>query len=103
MPLSLVLTTIPQAKAAQLAKATVKRRLAACGSISQVRSVYPWKGSLRDEREALIIFKTTSEKVPQLRAFLEKEHPYETPEIIEVNAAGVSAKYLSWVIESVAP
>jgi len=50
----------------------------------------------------LIIFKTTKQKVPELRAFLEKEHPYETPEIVEVKAAGVSAKYLSWVAESVA-
>ena len=103
MSLSLVLTTIPRAKAARLAKATVERRLAACGSISQVRSIYPWKGVLRDEAEALIIFKTTREKVPQLRAFLEKEHPYETPEIVEVRAAGVNANYLSWVVESVAP
>ena len=84
-----------------MAKAAVKRRLAACGSISQVRSIYSWKGTLRDEAEALIIFKTTKEKVPQLRAFLEKEHPYETPEIVEVEAGGVSAKYLSWVVESV--
>jgi len=51
----------------------------------------------------LIIFKTTKEKVPQLRAFLEKEHPYETPEIIEVEVARVNAHYLSWVVESVAP
>ena len=103
MFLSLVLTTIPRAKAAQLAKSAVERRLAACGSIFQVRSIYPWKGVLRDEAEALIIFKTTREKVPQLRAFLENEHPYETPEIVEVKAAGVKPKYLSWVVESVAP
>jgi len=71
-----------------LAKATVKKRLAACGSISQVRSIYPWKGVLCDECEALIIFKTPRDRVPRLRAFLEKEHPYETPEIVEVKAGG---------------
>lgn len=102
MSLWLVLTTIRRAKAAPLAKAAVKRRLAACGSISQVRSIYSWKRTLRDEAEALIIFKTTKEKVPQLRTFLEKEHPYETPEIIEVEVARVNAHYLSWVVESVA-
>ena len=64
----------------------------------QVRSIYPWKESLRDEAEALIIFKTTREKVPQLRAFLEKEHRYKTPEIVEVEA-GVNASYLSWVVD----
>ena len=102
MSLSLVLTTIRRAKAAPLAKAAVKRRLAACGSISQVRSIYSWKGTLRDEAEALIIFMTTEEKVPRLRAFLEKEHPCETPEIIEVQVARVNAHYLSRVVESVA-
>ena len=70
MSLWLVLTTIRRAKAAPLAKAAVKRRLAACGSISQVRSIYSWKGTLHDEAEALIIFKTTKERVPRLRAFL---------------------------------
>ncbi len=99
--LSLVMTSIPRAKAASLAKAAVEGRLAACGSIFQARSIYPWKGALRDEPEALIIFKTPKEKIPQLRAFLEKEHPYETPEIVEVEAGGVSARYLSWVVESV--
>src|SRR5437899_12338502 len=89
--LSLVMTTIPRAKAASLARAAVEGRSAACGSIVQVRSIYSWKGALRDEPEALIIFKTTKEKVPQLRAFLEKEHPYETPEIMQVEAGGVSA------------
>ena len=91
MSLSLVLTTINRAKAARLAKAAVERRLAACGSITQVRSIYPWKGVLRDEGEALIIFKTPRDRVPRLRAFLEKEHPYETPEIVEVKAGGVNA------------
>ena len=67
-----------------------------------MRSVYSWKGTLRNEAEALIIFKTTEEKVPRLRAFLEKEHPCETPEIIEVQVARVNAHYLSRVVESVA-
>src|SRR5207245_11789151 len=92
--LSLVMTTIPRAKAASLAKAAVEGRSAACGSIFQVRSIYSWKGALRDEPEALIILKTTKEKVPQLRAFLEKEQAYETDEIIEVVVGGVGALYL---------
>ena len=38
----------------------------------------------------MIIFKTTKEKVRQLRAFVKKERPYETPEIIEVEVARVT-------------
>jgi len=79
MSLSLVLTTVPRAKAAPLAKAAVKRRLAACGSISQVRSIYSWKGTLRDEAEALIIFKTTKERFrssgPSWRRSTRTKHP----------------------------
>src|SRR3989442_14087130 len=92
--LSLVMTTIPRAKAASLAKAAVEGRSAACGSIFQVRSIYSWKGALRDEPGAMIIFKTTKEKVPQLRAFLEKEDPDQTPEIVEVETGGESANDL---------
>ncbi len=102
MPLSLVLTTVSRRRAARLAKEAVEKRLAACGNISEVRSFYYWRGVLHDEVESLILFKTTKEKAPRLRAFLEKEHPYETPEVIVVDAAGASAKYLSWVVASVA-
>ncbi|SRR5712692_3716470 len=102
MPLSLVLTTVSRRGAARLAKEAVEKRLAACGNISEVRSLYSWRGVLHDEAESLILFKTTKEKAPLLRAFLEKEHPYENPEIVELEAAGASVKYLSWVVESVA-
>lgn len=102
MNLSLVITTVSRSKAARLAKRVVEKRLAACGNIVDMKSIYWWKGSLRDEGEALIVFKTTEERASELRLFLEREHPYDVPEIVQVEPGHVNRKYLRWVLESVA-
>jgi len=102
MNLALVFTTISKGKASRLAKRVVEKKLAACGNILDVGSIYWWKGSVRDEGEALILFKTTEDKAAELRDFLEREHPYDVPEIIQVQPGQVNGKYLRWVAQSVA-
>ncbi len=102
MSLSLVITTVSRKKAARLAKAVVEKRLAACGNIAVVKSIYRWKGSLHSEGEALIVFKTSKERAHELRHFLERKHPYDVPEIVQVEPGHVNQKYLLWVLESVA-
>ena len=94
-----VLTTLANANAAdRLARRTVREKKAACVSVMPaVTSHYRWKGKIRKTREALLFIKTTSGSWPKLLKFLEKNHPYDVPEILALRVSHGSKAYLSWL------
>ncbi len=95
----LVLTTFANSEdAATAVRKLVEEKLAACGTIVPgARSIYLWKGGMEDTAEAVVFFKTTTEKLPALEVRLRELHPYETPEIIALEPTGVSTAYAAWV------
>lgn len=101
----IVLTTLNDSeKAKQLAHEIVELRLAACVNIvDSVHSIYRWQGEVEASDELLLIFKTSQERLPQLRAKVEELHPYELPEIIVFNVTDGSKGYLGWVQDSCRP
>lgn len=102
MAATLVLTTLgADTDASVLARALVEERLAACVNVlPPMRSFYRWKGAVEDEREQQLLIKTTPEALEALTARLLELHPYETPELLVLDAGGSDA-YLRWLGESV--
>lgn len=97
-PMRLVVTTYPNAERARTAVAgALSRHLAACGSVVAVDSRYWWKGEIRSEPEALVVFKTVPKRVGALFRFLEEDHPYDVPEIVELDVPRTTAAYLSYL------
>ena len=81
----------------KLARELVKERLAACVSILKIeKSCYEWKGGIEEAAEYLLLIKTRKELWEPLERAIRKIHPYETPEIIALDAKKVSAPYLRW-------
>jgi periplasmic divalent cation tolerance protein len=78
----------------------VQAKLCACINYTKVRSLYWWKSNLNDEEEFIALFKTTKKKAKELRSRIEKQHPYEIPEILEISVDRASKPYLEWVIGS---
>jgi periplasmic divalent cation tolerance protein len=95
----LVLVTAPDPdKAAEIARALVEERLAACGNVlSGLRSIYRWEGKVQDEPEALLLLKTTRARFEALRARVLALHPYQVPEVIALPVEAGSAAYLAWI------
>jgi periplasmic divalent cation tolerance protein len=84
--------------ALRLARRLVEERLAACVQvIDPIRSVYRWKGEVQEEPEALLLAKSSQERVPRIHELLRREHPYELPELVSVPISGGSAEYLRWI------
>jgi periplasmic divalent cation tolerance protein len=100
----LVLTTCGSDAAAQaLARRLVEQKLAACvNAIGNVASTYRWQGEVHEDRETLLIIKTTQARLPALTAAIRAESTYDLPEVIALRADGGSSAYLAWVAESVA-
>ncbi len=96
-----VLTTTPSSEEAErLAQSIVEAKLAACVQIlPQMRSVYFWEGKVQNEPEHLLLIKTLDEKFDELSEFIRKNHSYDVPEIVSVDAAKVSESYLGWLTE----
>jgi periplasmic divalent cation tolerance protein len=99
MVVSIALCNCPSLEAATaLASEVVERRLAACVNIiPAVASVYRWEGRIVSETESTLLIKTTPQCVPALKAFIEKAHPYDTPELIVLDVTDGLPAYLAWV------
>jgi periplasmic divalent cation tolerance protein len=95
-----VLVTAPTAeKAAEIARALVEERLAACGNVVPgLRSIYRWEGKVQDEAEALLVLKTARDRFDALRARVLALHPYDVPEVIALPVEAGSAPYLAWIV-----
>ena len=95
------LSTYPNKKSAKkVANQLIKNRLAACVNLIQISSVYSWKGKLEDTLEYLVIIKTTTKNKTSLKKMIKSTHPYDVPEIAEIDVASINKPYLDWLIDS---
>jgi periplasmic divalent cation tolerance protein len=94
-----VLVTAPTPeRAAEIARAVVGERLAACGNVVPgLRSIYRWEGKVQEDAEALLVLKTTRARFDALRARVLALHPYDVPEVIALPVEAGSAAYLEWI------
>lgn len=100
-PMRLVLTAFPSRAVADRAVRTILvARLAACAQSTDVRSRYWWQGQIQTEEEVLVVFKTVPKRVGALFRRLAELHPYEVPEIVELDVPRVHAPYLSYLAET---
>jgi periplasmic divalent cation tolerance protein len=89
-------------EAKKIARALVEERLAACVNITlSVESVYRWKGKVTEDREYLLLIKSSRELFGEVQAAVRKRHSYTTPEIICLPIVDGSRDYLDWITDSV--
>ncbi|MCI4360902.1 MAG: divalent-cation tolerance protein CutA [Thermoplasmata archaeon] len=101
-PMRLVLCAFPDdARAEAIVQGVLEEQLAACVSSIAIRSRYSWKGSIESTAERLLLFKTVPKHVGALFRYLEKRHPYDVPEIIEIDVPRVNDPYLSYLAETI--
>ena len=97
----ILISTFPNKKIiTKIANQLVKKKLTACVNITKIASVYSWKGKIENQSEYLALFKTTKTKLKSLKKELEQLHPYDVPEIIEINPTSINKPYLKWLVDS---
>jgi periplasmic divalent cation tolerance protein len=96
-----VLMTAPdETSALALARALVEARLAACGNVVPgLTSVYRWQGRVESSAEALVILKTSRDRVEDLLERATELHPYDVPELLVLRVEDGHPSYLRWVLD----
>lgn len=94
----IVLISSPQDAANKLAREIVENRLGACVNIfPKVESYYWWDNAVQHDTESQLIVKTSAGKLEALLEFIEKNHPYELPEVISFEPTDGSAAFAAWI------
>jgi periplasmic divalent cation tolerance protein len=99
-----LMTAGSQEEASRLAEMLVGAHLAACVQIMpQMESIYRWKGEVHRAPEFLLLVKTTAACFDELEREVRALHTYDTPEIIALPVAHVSAPYFDWLTSNAFP
>lgn len=96
-----LVTARDQGEAQRIAEQVVNERLAACVNVvSGVSSTYIWRGEVERTSEALLLMKTSREKLDYLFKRVKELHSYEMPELLALPIERGSPEYLKWLEES---
>jgi periplasmic divalent cation tolerance protein len=75
-------------------------KMVACGNYFPCTSSFVWNESLHNEKEWVLIVKTSQEMVQKASVWLEKNHSYEVPAILSWSVQA-NESYARWVEEQV--
>jgi periplasmic divalent cation tolerance protein len=96
---SIIYTTIDNEQdARKIANFLVEEQIVACVNIiSNIESIYRWKGQIEEEKEIIIIAKTTDENVRKTITRIKELHKYEIPDIIAIPVIDGNNDYLDYI------
>ncbi|TAK26266.1 MAG: divalent-cation tolerance protein CutA [Nitrosarchaeum sp.] len=97
----IIVSTYPNKKSiTKIANELVQNKIAACVNITKISSIYSWQGKIENASEYLALFKTTQKNKKSLKEKIKASHPYDVPEIAEINITSINKSYLKWLVES---
>jgi len=90
-------------EAGRIGRQLIESRLAACVNIIDgMNSLYMWEGELQEDRETVLIAKTTEGRLPRLIETVKEMHSYECPCVLSLPVAGGNTEFLDWIRREVA-
>lgn len=92
------ITNSSKEEAKKIAKYLLDKKLIACVNIFPIDSIYKWKGKIVEEKEYVLIAKTTNNKFEKIKNEVEKIHSYDCPCIIKIPVSS-NNKYFEWIVK----
>jgi len=95
-------TTKDKDEARAIGRHLVTSRLVACVNIFQgMESIYYWDHALQEDQEAVLIAKTTENRIPDVIEAIRQQHSYDCPCIVSFPIASGNEAFLDWIVEQV--
>jgi periplasmic divalent cation tolerance protein len=92
------MTAGSEEEARKIASELVSSRLAACvNMIAGMKSIYRWEGRIQEDREMVLIAKTTGDRVDALTQAVRRLHSYDCPCVVSLPVEGGNPAFLEWV------
>lgn len=100
MPVMFVyVTASDRDEAKAIGRRLVEERLAACANILPgATSVFRWDGKLEEAEEAVLVLKTTEQKLDALIARTKALHSYDCPCVEALPVVEGNRDFLEWVV-----
>ena len=96
------ITCSKKKEAQKIGTLLVKNKLVACANIiSNVESIFRWKGKVNTSKEILIVGKTMNKNIQKIIKNVKKIHSYKIPCIIFFDIKNGNTAFLKWIIKSV--
>lgn len=95
-----LVTVASESEGDAIAAALLDAKLAACISMTQIKSIYRWQGKIENDTEWQLIIKTDLSQFSALEATIKEVHSYDVPEVIALPIVAGSAAYLQWIGET---
>ena len=93
-------TTSDASEARRIGRTLVEERLAACANIlGPMSSLYWWEGKVQEAAEAVLILKTTEERLEAVITRVKALHSYDCPGIEAWPVAAGYQPFLDWVAQ----
>lgn len=64
-----------------------------------IRSIYKWRGTVHDRTEGRVSLHTRKERVADIVARVQEQHPYEVPSVTTRPIEDGNPAYLEWIRE----
>jgi len=101
MKLTIIVSTYPDKKSViKISDELVKTKIVACVNFTKISSIYSWNGKIENTSEYLALFKTTNKNKKILKEKIKSTHPYDVPEIAELNVSSINKHYFDWITNS---
>ncbi len=86
------------------ARILLEKKLAACVNlITNVHSVYRWKGKIEEETEIILWCKTQDFLIEEIQTMIQESHSYDLPAFVVYPIHSGSEKYLKWISDETQP
>ncbi len=97
----IIVSTYPDKKSIiKISNELVKAKIVACVNITKISSIYAWQGKIENTSEYMAFFKTTNKNKKILKEKIKSTHPYDVPEIVEIDVNSINKPYLDWLVDS---
>jgi periplasmic divalent cation tolerance protein len=90
------ITTKNKVEAKKISKHLLNKKLIACANLHPIESLYWWKGKIQEDKEIVIIVKTTEQNFKKVETEIRKLHSYDVPCILKIPTE-CNKEYQDWV------
>jgi len=92
------ITTSSEEEAEIIGRNLVSKKLAACVNIiSNMKSIYHWKGKIETGDEVVMIAKTKKELVNEIVENVKTLHSYDCPCIVAIPIIDGNSEFIKWI------